>query len=79
MNSRQLLVQSAVLLVLVFIVSDADAQCAMCKAIVESDESGNSITAGLNSGILYLMSLPYILLIGLGIMLFRKAAKNNQS
>ncbi len=35
------------------------AQCAMCKAVVES---GNASEAeGLNSGILYLMIFPYLL------------------
>jgi len=41
---------------------DADAQCAMCKAVVESNQKdGGGVGAGLNKGILYLMSLPYIL------------------
>lgn len=36
-----------------------NAQCAMCKAVVES---GNASEAeGLNSGILYLMAFPYLL------------------
>ena len=40
---------------------NADAQCAMCKAVVEANlESGGSIGAGLNEGILYLMAMPYI-------------------
>ena len=38
-------------------------QCAMCKAIAESDPQGKeSLFEGLNSGILYLMGVPYILL-----------------
>jgi hypothetical protein len=46
--------------------------CAMCKAVVES-ETGvfggeQAIGSGLNTGILYLMAVPYILLF----MLFRK-------
>ena len=41
------------------IIQIANAQCAMCKAVVES---GNPEQAeGLNSGILYLMVFPYIL------------------
>lgn len=44
------------------------AQCAMCKAVVESDmEAGGTTAAGLNSGILYLMVFPYLLI---GIMAF---------
>lgn len=49
--------------------------CAMCKAVVESGEgSGNifggeqAVGKGLNTGILYLMAVPYVLLF----LLFRK-------
>ena len=37
------------------------AQCAMCKAVVEANlEGGDTKGAGLNDGILFLMSMPYI-------------------
>jgi len=43
--------------------------CSMCKAVVQSGESGGrifggeqAIGKGLNSGILYLMAVPYVLL-----------------
>lgn len=54
-------------LVLIFIfffsVIQSYSQCAMCKAIAESDPQGKeSLYEGLNSGILYLMGIPYILL-----------------
>ena len=36
-------------------------QCAMCKADVEANlKSGDTKAAGLNDGILFLMSMPYI-------------------
>lgn len=38
----------------------ANAQCAMCRAVVESGSPGEA--EGLNSGILYLMIFPYILI-----------------
>lgn len=44
-------------------------QCAMCKAVSESGgEDPEGIGSGLNTGILYLMAVPYILLF----LLFRK-------
>jgi hypothetical protein len=47
-------------IILLFFIQIANAQCAMCKAVVES--GGNLDEAeGLNSGILYLMVFPYIL------------------
>ncbi len=41
------------------------AQCAMCKAIVEtSQQAGSPVAVGLNNGILYLMVFPYLLIGG---------------
>lgn len=39
-------------------------QCAMCKAVAESDlkNNPNSVTKGINNGIIYLMLIPYILI-----------------
>ena len=49
------------------------AQCAMCKASVESDlKNGGSIGTGLNTGILYLMAIPYIILMIGGYFFFKK-------
>ena len=45
-----------------FISFDVLAQCSMCRAVVESS-SGPSLAQGLNNGILYLMSMPYIFLV----------------
>ena len=45
------------------------AQCAMCKAVVETNlEAGGSIGAGLNNGILYLMAMPYIFILLFGLI-----------
>ena len=46
-------------LIIVFSVQFIEAQCAMCKAVVES--SNISEAEGLNTGILYLMVFPYLL------------------
>lgn len=54
-------------------IQDVEAQCAMCKAsATSSQESGDTAINGLNSGILYLMGIPYILLL----LFFRKYIKN---
>jgi hypothetical protein len=46
--------------------------CSMCKAVVENEAEAfggkQAIGAGLNTGILYLMAVPYLLLF----LLFRK-------
>jgi heme/copper-type cytochrome/quinol oxidase subunit 2 len=48
------------LLLFLFFTHFANAQCAMCRAVVESGSPSEA--EGLNSGILYLMIFPYILI-----------------
>lgn len=58
-----------ILAAVLFFATDADAQCAMCKAVAETgSKDGTSVSGGINNAILYLMVLPYILLF----LLFRK-------
>tara|TARA_B100001029_G_C14775521_1_gene293623 strand:- start:180 stop:407 length:228 start_codon:yes stop_codon:yes gene_type:complete len=69
--------------ILLFIFSlftlDIYAQCAMCKAVVESNlESGNSIGSGLNDGILYLMSVPYLAILFFSIFWYFQNKKIKQ-
>jgi|TARA_B110000240_G_C13406766_1_gene413428 hypothetical protein len=54
----------------------SNAQCAMCKAVVESGDI--SMAEGVNNGITYLMVFPYLLIGGLFYTLYRykKNAKN---
>lgn len=51
----------------------ARAQCSMCKTQVESarTEKGSYDTGGLNSGILYLMTVPYVLMGAVGYFWYR--------
>ena len=49
------------------------AQCAMCKSTVESGSAnGESMARGLNTGILYLMAIPYVILMIGGYFFFKK-------
>ena len=57
--------------------NDIFSQCAMCKAVVEANlESGGSIGAGLNNGILYLMAMPYLSVIIIGFLWYRLNKKD---
>jgi hypothetical protein len=52
-----------ILLALVLLPTLGEAQCAMCKASVESSMGQkNSVAGGINQGILYLMAVPYLLI-----------------
>jgi preprotein translocase subunit YajC len=48
----------------------------MCKATVENSENSETFAAGLNGGILYLMSIPYILFGVIAFMWYRSSRKN---
>ena len=50
---------------------ESKAQCAMCRAVLESEE-GQTTAEGVNNGIMYLMSIPYILVAGMGFMIYWK-------
>jgi len=62
-----------ILLLLLFMCSTIvlDAQCAMCRAVLESDPD-QSAAEGINNGIIYLMAIPYILVFGIGYVIYRK-------
>ena len=58
-------------LLLLLIPQTTSAQCAMCRAVLESD--GNVAAAeGINNGIIYLMAIPYILVAALFYFIYRK-------
>ncbi|MDG1730562.1 MAG: hypothetical protein P8K68_02055 [Algibacter sp.] len=52
----------------------SNAQCAMCRAVLESEE-GQTAAEGINDGIVYLMAIPYILVAGIGYFIYRKYSK----
>lgn len=60
-----------VLVVAFLIPETVDAQCAMCRAVLESEESGKT-AEGINNGIVYLMAIPYILVATLFYFVYRK-------
>ena len=54
----------------VFSLTDVQAQCAMCRAALESEESGVQAEA-VNDGIVYLMAIPYLLVATIGYAVYR--------
>lgn len=69
LNRKYIIGLIVLVIVLIAIPIDIEAQCAMCKASVESSQGQkNSVAAGINKGILYLMAIPYLLLM----FIFRK-------
>jgi len=52
----------------------AEAQCSMCRAVLESEE-GQQTAKGINNGIVYLMAIPYVLIGVVGYAVFRLLKK----
>ena len=61
-------------LLLFWVILPVDAQCAMCRAVLESEEKG-AAAAGINNGIIYLMIIPYVLIGGVGYVIYRMRQK----
>lgn len=71
---------SALLLLLFAFAEPAAAQCAMCKAAAEANlKNGGGDPKGLNAGILYMLSLPYLLVFGIGYWWWRNRRTQNDS
>jgi hypothetical protein len=60
---------------------DAVAQCAMCRTTVESSISNgrSNIATGLNTGILYLLSAPYLIVGAIAFLWFRQSKQEQQA
>ena len=69
-------------LVLLMVLSiDMEAQCAMCKAVLESNmQSGeDALGKGINEGINYIMFVPYILMAVAGYFTYKHIKKINKA
>lgn len=54
----------------------AKAQCSMCSINAEQGtKNGNTQGKGLNSGIVYLLAIPYLLIAGMGIIWYKTYRK----
>jgi hypothetical protein len=60
------------LILFFFVSSELAAQCPMCKIAAESNlENGGSAGKGLNTGILYMLTMPYLIIGILGFVWYR--------
>jgi hypothetical protein len=60
--------------VFIFFSTILNAQCAMCRAALESEEGGQKAKA-VNDGIVYLMAFPYLLVGILGYIIYKSRTK----
>jgi hypothetical protein len=69
---------SGILVMFLLIGDFVFAQCQMCKANVISSEEGMQIAGGLNTGIIYMLAIPYLIFIGFAIMIFRSIRRRKK-
>ncbi len=62
---------TSILLFFFLLPYETRAQCAMCRAVLESEENV-AIAEGVNNGIVYLMAIPYILVAVLFYFVYRE-------
>lgn len=78
MSVSKIIMISCILMSPLLFTSDAQAQCAMCTATVESNlKSGGTTGSGLNSGIMYLLAVPYLAMAAIGFLWYKKYKKKN--
>jgi len=74
MNKSQKVILIVVLSLLIVLGLDTEsiAQCPMCRMSAESNlKDGGTAGKGLNKGILYMLTMPYLLVFGLGFLWWR--------
>lgn len=72
MNQNLSLKILLVLLLFLLVISGIDAQCPMCKMAAETNlQNGGTEGKGLNKGILYILSLPYLIVATIGFIWWR--------
>lgn len=76
------MIQKKILILLVLlcvVVIDSYTQCPMCKLGAETNlKGGGTAGAGLNNGILYMLSMPYLLVATLGIIWYKNRRKADE-
>lgn len=70
MKEKNIKYLGLILLILLLVPDLVQAQCAMCRAVLES-EADQGAAKGINDGILYLMVFPYLLIGGVGYFIYR--------
>ncbi len=68
-----------VLFLIIGVLPDLQAQCAMCRGTVESTVSGgrSMVASQLNIGILYLLAAPYLIVSTIAYLWYRNSKKEH--
>lgn len=79
--SFQIVISCVFILLLLLVVSgDLAAQCPMCRMSAESNmENGGTAGKGLNNGILYMLSMPYLIIGTIGYLWWKNRRKGSDA
>lgn len=78
MNWKSFFVLLGLFFLLVLNVADVSAQCAMCSLNAENSvANGSTLGKGLNDGIMFLLGLPYLIALVIGVLWYKKFKKKN--
>jgi len=68
---------ASLVITLAFVTNQVMAQCAMCRVSIENNIAAGetSLGSGLNTGILYLMIMPYLMLAIIAYFWFKQSKK----
>ncbi|KAA6441799.1 hypothetical protein FEM33_00580 [Dyadobacter flavalbus] len=77
---KKILVITGLIISCILTSSNVWAQCAMCRGTVESSMGNgrNNVGVGLNTGILFLFVMPYLLVAVIGYLWYRNSRRNMQ-
>jgi len=78
---KKIVVSTLLILICVLGTIELSAQCAMCKAVLETNmQSGEeAVGKGINDGIIYIMFVPYLLLGAVGYFLYKHHMKTKNT
>ena len=63
LKGAYIFIMLCIIALVIFLADDSIAQCSMCRKIATDGANSKTVGASLNHGILYLLALPYTLLI----------------
>ncbi|HTN20854.1 MAG TPA: hypothetical protein VL125_10280 [Pelobium sp.] len=76
MKRSKVILAAFFVVALVFVANFTFAQCAMCQATIESNlKAGGKTGSGLNGGIMYLLAAPYLAVMAIGVLWYKKYRK----
>lgn len=80
MRKYSIILLLMIIMICFIFLPEIEAQCPMCRMSAESNlEHGGTMGKGLNKGILYMLSLPYLLVATIGFIWYKNRNNINEA